>query len=65
MRPGVSRPSLKPPVQGFKTLERVKQLHSRLTHRMAGFRKLFGVPDGEFDPINRDSNLICRLKFER
>jgi len=50
---------------GFKTLEGVKQLHSRLAHRIAGFSKLFGVSDRESDPINRDSNLVCHLKFER
>jgi hypothetical protein len=56
---------LKPAVQGFKTLEGIKQLHSSLPRRFAGFTKLFGVSDGESDPINRDSNLVCHLKFER
>jgi hypothetical protein len=60
-----SRPSLEPAAQGFKTLESVKQLHTRLPHRIAGFTKLIGVSDGEFDPINRDPNLICHFKFER
>jgi hypothetical protein len=62
---GNLRPNLKPAVKGFKTLEGVKQLHSGLAHRIAGFRKLFGVSYGESDPINRDSNLVCHLKFER
>ena len=65
VRRGDSRPSLKAAVQGFKTLEGVKQLHSGHPRRIAGFTKLFGVPDGESDPINRDSNLVCHLKFDR
>jgi len=65
VRRGDSRPSLKATVKGFKTLKGVKQLHSGLPRRIAGFTKLFGVSDGESDPINRDSNLVCHLKFER
>jgi len=65
VRRGDSRPSLKATVKGFKTLKGVKQLHSCLPHRVAGFTKLIGVPDGEFDPINSDASLICHLKFER
>jgi hypothetical protein len=45
-------------------LKAVKQLHSGLSHRIGGFTKLIGVPDGEFYPINRDANLICHLKFD-
>jgi hypothetical protein len=65
VRRGTSRPSLKPAIKWFKALEGVKQLGSRLTQRIAGFNKLFGVPDGEFDPINRDASLIGHLKFDR
>jgi hypothetical protein len=60
-----SRPGLKPAVQGFKTLEGVKQLHSPFPHRIAGFGKLFGVSEGEFYSINRDASLVCHLKFDR
>jgi len=65
VRRGASRPSLKAAIKGFKTLEGVKQLESGLTQRIAGFNKLFGVSDGEFDSINRDASLISHLKFNR
>jgi len=45
--------------------EGVKQLESSLTQRIAGFNKLFGVSDGEFDSIIRDASLISHLKFNR
>jgi hypothetical protein len=59
-----SGPSLKATVKGFKTLEGVQQLHPGLPNGVARFAKLFGVPDGEFDPINGDASLICHLKFD-
>jgi hypothetical protein len=64
VRRGDSRPSLKPPIKGFKTLEGVKQLHPHLAHRLAGFGKLFGVSNCEFDSINRYASLVCHLKFD-
>jgi hypothetical protein len=60
-----SGPSLEATVKGFETLEGVEQLHSRLAHGITRFGKLFGVPDGEFDPINSDASLIGHLKFNR
>jgi len=44
-------------------LEGVKQLHSGLPHGIGRFTKLIGVPDGEFDSVNRDASLVGHFEF--
>lgn len=45
-------------VSGFKPVKRVQQLETSFTYLLGARPKLFSVPNGKPDSINRDTSLI-------
>jgi hypothetical protein len=49
---------------GFQPVERVEQLHSSLPNLLYPSTCLFGLLDGEPDPIDCDSGLVRQFKLK-
>jgi hypothetical protein len=58
-----SRALLKPAVSRFEALQSIQQLEPGFACRIRVRPELFGVFDGETDPIDCDAGLVGHLEF--
>jgi hypothetical protein len=59
------RSSLKPAINGFKSLERVQQLEAGISHLIGVGGELFSMFYDEPDPIDSDACLVRHFEFHR